>query len=72
MHVQPGPVVRLQVAPEQQELASGTVKQFRAYGYDAYDNAREVLATWELAGGIGRLEATGVFEDCSSSADGGR
>jgi hypothetical protein len=61
VHVQPGPVVRLHVTPERLELASGTSQQFRAYGYDAYDNAREVSVTWELSEDIGQLAATGVF-----------
>ena len=46
VQVQPGPVVRLQVTPLQEQLLAGKTLQFRALGYDAYDNAREVDATW--------------------------
>ena len=59
VQVQPGPVVRLQVTPLQEQLLAGKTLQFRALGYDAYDNAREVDATWSLTGEVGQLDATG-------------
>jgi hypothetical protein len=61
VQVQPGPVVRLQVTPPQAELQSGQMQQFLAMGYDAYDNARHIPVTWELSGGVGQLDATGIF-----------
>jgi hypothetical protein len=59
--VQPGPVTRLQVIPRSLELASGSTLQFRALGYDAYDNMQEVAATWSLSGDIGRMTSNGVL-----------
>ena len=35
--------------------------QFRALGYDAYDNMQEVAATWSLAGDIGSMTPNGVL-----------
>jgi hypothetical protein len=61
VQVQPGPVVRLQITPSQVDLLSGQTQQFQAWGYDAYDNAREVPVTWDLAGEIGQLDTTGIF-----------
>jgi hypothetical protein len=61
VEVQPGPVTRLQVIPRSLELASGSTMQFRALGYDAYDNMQEVAATWSLAGDIGSMTPNGVL-----------
>jgi hypothetical protein len=61
VQVQPGPVVRLQVTPQQAELPSGQMQQFRALGYDAYDNVRDIPVHWELTGAVGQLDAAGVL-----------
>jgi hypothetical protein len=61
VEVQPGAVARLQVIPRSLELASGSTLQFRALGYDAYDNMQEVAATWSLSGDIGDMSPNGVL-----------
>lgn len=61
VEVQPGAVTRLQVIPRSLDLASGLTQQFRALGYDAYDNMQEVAVTWSLTGDIGHLKPTGLF-----------
>jgi Bacterial Ig-like domain (group 1) len=61
VQVQPGPVVRLQVIPQQATLPSGQTQQLRALGYDAYNNAGDIPVTWELTGEVGQLDAAGVL-----------
>jgi hypothetical protein len=61
IQVEPGPAIRLQIAPEWLELPAGTTRQLRVYGHDAYDNIWEVSGAWELAGEIGHLTSAGVF-----------
>jgi hypothetical protein len=61
VEVRPGPVTRLQVIPRSLDLASGSTMQFRALGYDAYDNMQEVAATWSLAGDIGSMTPNGAL-----------
>jgi len=61
VQVEPGPAIRLHVAPEWRELPVGTTRQLRAYAHDAYDNVWQVSATWELTGEIGQLTPAGLF-----------
>ncbi len=59
--VTPGPIARLQIAPEVVDLKAGEQVQLRAVGIDAYGNTTDVEVDWTLEGEVGRLTTDGEF-----------
>lgn len=57
-----GPIVRLDVVPEEFTLEAGKSFRAAARGYDAYGNVAEAAANWQLEGAIGSVQAeSGTF-----------
>ncbi|MFP4419210.1 MAG: Ig-like domain-containing protein [Desulfococcaceae bacterium] len=64
VEVQPGDLYKLFLSPNPVTVASATVQEFTASGYDVEENEvplSESAVEWETAGDIGQMEAPGEF-----------
>ena len=59
--VQPGPLARITVSPEQIQLAAGESTQVSVSGADAHGNALTVQPRWQPLVGIGTISREGLF-----------
>jgi Tol biopolymer transport system component len=56
-----GPLASITVEPSSVTLDVGETQQFTATGYDQYGN-EPISPTWSVEGGIGDIDANGLFE----------
>jgi hypothetical protein len=61
IEVTPAELTRIVVTPESTEVPSGTSQRFTATGRDRFDNELEVTPSWNVTGGIGAIDGTGLF-----------
>ncbi len=59
--VTPGPLITVEVEPQEVRLRAGEETQLQAKGYDAGGNEVTLEPIWSLAADLGELSAAGVF-----------
>ncbi|MBD3257887.1 hypothetical protein GF377_05595, partial [candidate division GN15 bacterium] len=60
--VEAGDLARIEVTPDSTSVSADSTVQFTVVGYDAADNETAAgTITWSVVGGIGTIDATGLF-----------
>jgi hypothetical protein len=60
LHINPGSVARIDITPSEATIAVGNQQQFRAKGYDGYENEVSIIPNWSTDGG-GTIDEDGLF-----------
>ncbi|ETX00549.1 MAG: hypothetical protein ETSY1_10900 [Candidatus Entotheonella factor] len=59
--VTPGKLSEIKLTPSGATLQAGNTQKWQAEGFDAYNNAVEVMPTWRVSESIGEITEEGVF-----------
>jgi hypothetical protein len=60
LHINPGSLARIDITPSETTIVVGNQQQFRANGYDGYENEVSIIPNWSSGGG-GTINEDGLF-----------